>query len=85
MPTSPSTLDKKKLAPTSGQYPILVSGIAKTVFSVAILKLALIDSPTPPPTNKERSVQEVNRPPRPDLLVMPSITATYGCGTAASM
>jgi hypothetical protein len=43
---------RKWLAPTSGAYPIFVSGIAKTVFSVAMRKGAFTHSPTPPPTRK---------------------------------
>ena len=50
VPSSPSNRGKKKLPPTSGTNPIFVSGIAKTVFSVAILKGACTDRPTPPPT-----------------------------------
>ena len=49
MPILPSILGKKKLPPTSGKNPIVVSGMANTVFSVAILKGACRDKPTPPP------------------------------------
>lgn len=51
VPSSPSIFGRKKLAPTSGKYPILVSGIANIVFSVAILKGAPMERPTPPPTD----------------------------------
>lgn len=49
VPNCPSSLDRKKLPPTSVKNPILLSGIANTVFSVAILKGAWSDKPTPPP------------------------------------
>lgn len=49
VPICPSIFGRKNDAPTSGKKPIVVSGMAKTVFSVAILKGACIESPTPPP------------------------------------
>lgn len=50
-PIYPSKRDRKKLAPTSQNNPIAVSGIANCVFSVAILKGAKADSkPAPAPT-----------------------------------
>ena len=39
----------KKVPPTSGKRPIPVSGMAKTVFSVATRYFPWTDSPTPPP------------------------------------
>jgi hypothetical protein len=38
------------VAPTSVKYPIAVSGMAKSVRSVATLNGAGMQSPTPPPT-----------------------------------
>ena len=49
VPISPSSRGRKKLAPTSGKKPMVVSGMAKIVFSVAIRKGACTLSPTPPP------------------------------------
>ena len=45
-----------------------VSGIAKTVLSVAILNGAWTDTPAPPPTNNHDFA----------LLTIPSIMATIG-------
>ncbi|KAH0999975.1 hypothetical protein HUJ04_008208 [Dendroctonus ponderosae] len=48
-PSRPANLDKKWEPPTSGKSPICVSGIAKSVFSVAIRYCPCTDNPTPPP------------------------------------
>jgi hypothetical protein len=51
------------LAPTSGEYPIFVSGIANMVDSVAIRKGAIAERPTPPPTGTI-SIQDACHEPR---------------------
>ena len=49
VPSMPSSLGRKKEPPTSGNSPMVVSGIAKIVRSVAIRIGACTESPTPPP------------------------------------
>lgn len=50
VPISPSSRGKKNPPPTSGKKPMVVSGIANKVLSVAIRNGAWTDKPTPPPT-----------------------------------
>ena len=50
VPRAWPSLGRKKDPPTSGKKPMAVSGIAKTVFSVATLYCPCTDSPAPPPT-----------------------------------
>lgn len=68
-------------------YPIFVSGIAKTVFSVATRNIALIDKPTPPPTaemcSQKRSLTREAMSIL-DSLVTPSKMAMYGVFSRAS-
>ena len=58
-PRDPSNRDKKNDPPTSGKNPIAVSGMAKTVFSVAIRYCPWTDIPAPPPTTEAREKEEM--------------------------
>eukprot|EP00962_Isochrysis_galbana_P030939 scaffold10064_cov130-Isochrysis_galbana.AAC.2 len=56
-PRLPGSVDRKKEAPTSGNMPMFVSGMANTVFSVAMRNAPCTEMPAPPPMQKPSQME----------------------------